>query len=321
MNPLLRVFEQVKAPFKKKVPWFRELYLELLMYEGERPFERVIRPWQSKAERAIEALDQYKWINSSTNPYEVEMEDLWRWYALSRVNDYLLLSFQTRPDFYQEPSRHDKNWLNPENTAAHERLIHQPGARIEPDEYLRFFTSLGFTSFAEAPYSPFFHEIVEVVESPGLAEPIVVDHVYWPGLMFGDMLFSRAGVRVRSAPGALDKEIAENSILYFTYWRARRRTKDNSHGWGSNSQWRTNFYRNYRSANGLHYNVDGKYPLNESYFDSLPEHDRELGEDGLSLDERIELLTNRCFVRSRKDDEPYWPFYDKFDEFTTPSII
>jgi hypothetical protein len=202
------------------------------------------------------------------------------------------MSFQTAPDFYQAPSRQSEDWLSWMKRVGHDRLINQPVNRIEPADYLQFFTSLGFTPVAIAPYSPFFHEIVEVIESPGLSEPMLVDHVYWPGLMFGDMLFSRAGVRVRSAPGVLDKEIAENSRLYFTFWRARRETKDLSHGWCSNSQWRTSFRRDYRSANGFHYNVAGRYRLDETYFDSMPEHDLSLGEDGLSLDERIELLTN-----------------------------
>src|SRR5262249_25979293 len=215
MNPLLRVFGKMKAPFNKETPWFRELYFNLLTYEGSQPFHKVIRPWQSKAEEAIRALGAYMQMNSPTNPYEVKNEDLWQWYALSRVNDCLLMSFQTRPDFYQAPSRENKYWLNTTNNEAHKRLINQPDNRIEREEYLRFFTSLGFTLFAEAPYNPFYHEIVEVEETPGLSEPIVVDHVYWPGLMFGEMLFSRAGVRVHSSPGELDKETAENSVLYF----------------------------------------------------------------------------------------------------------
>jgi hypothetical protein len=321
MKPFLRLFGNAVAPAEKNIPWFRDLYLDLLAYEGGRPFDNVIQPWQPKAERAIQALDRFRQRNSPANPYDVKDEDLWRWYALSRVNDYLLMSFQTRPDFYQAPSRQNKDELTPANGAARERLLNRPENRVGPEEYLRFFTSLGFASFAEAPYNPFYHEIVEVIETSGLSEPIVVDHVYWPGMMFGEMLFSRAGVRVRSAPGVLDKEIAENSNLYFTFWRARRKTSDLSRGWGHNSQWRTNFYRNYRDGDGFHYNVDGMYRLDETYSESLPEDDRAHLEDGLSLDERIELLTNRCFVRSRKDGEDYWPYYDKYDEPTTPTTI
>lgn len=319
MKPLLRFFGKAKARTEDSAPWFTELYFDLLGYEGNQTFEEVLQPWLPKAEQAIQALEQYKQIHFPPFPYEVKDEDLWRWYALNRVNDYLLLSFQTRPDFYQAPLRQSEGWIGWMSNVGHNRLIHQPVNVVEPHEYLQFFTSLGFTSFTEAPFSPFFHEIVEVVESPEQSEPVVVDHVYWPGLRFGDMLFSRAGVRVRSAPGVLDKEIAENSRLYFTFWRARRETKDLSHGWGSNSQWRTDFRRDYRSANGFHYNVDGKYRLDENYFDSLPEHNQTLAEDGLSLDERIELLTNRCLVRCRKNDQDLWPFYDKFDEITNSS--
>jgi len=317
MKSLLRFFGKAQATSEESAPWFSELYFELLDYTGNHPFTEVIDPWREKAEQAIQPLKHYKQIHFPPYPYEVKDEDLWRWYGLSRVNDYLLFGFQARPDFYRAPSRQSEKWLSWMKYTGHRRLIDQPVTAVESSEYLEFFSSLGFTTLAEAPYKPFFHEIVEVVESPEQSEPIVIDHVYWPGLMFGDMLFSRAGVRVRSLPGVLDKEVAENSRLYFTFWRARRETEDLSHGWGSNSQWRTRFRRDYRGDNVFHYNVDGKYWLDESYYDSMPDDLPPRG-DGLTLlDERIELLTNRCLVRCRKDDHDLWPFDDKFDEPTT----
>jgi len=158
VKPLLRFFGKAKAPLKESIPWFIELYFDLLKYEGALPFEEVIQPWRPKAEQATAALEQYKQMNFRTYPYEVKDEDLWRWYALSRVNDYLLMSFQTRPDFHQAPSRQSEDWLSRMRGVGHDRLINQPVNRIEPSDYLQFFNSLGFTSFAEAPYSPFFHD-------------------------------------------------------------------------------------------------------------------------------------------------------------------
>jgi len=46
-------------------------------------------------------------------------------------------------------------------------------------------------------------------------------------------------------------------VLYFTYLRRSRPTCDLSHGWGSNSQWSTDFRRDYAGGGMLHHNVDG----------------------------------------------------------------
>jgi hypothetical protein len=36
--------------------------------------------------------------------------------------------------------------------------------------------------------------------------------------------------------------------------------------------------------------------------------------NGLALDERIELLTNRCYVRSTKNDRGLFPYDDRYAE-------
>jgi hypothetical protein len=80
---------------------------------------------------------------------------------------------------------------------------------------------------------------------------VTVEEVLWPGFWFGDLLFSRAGVRVRAPQHLIDATVATTSTLYFTFRREPRRTNDLSHGWGSNSQWRTSFPRFYSDADGL----------------------------------------------------------------------
>ena len=39
--------------------------------------------------------------------------------------------------------------------------------------------------------------------------------------------------------------------------------------------------------------------------------DAELGADALTMEERIELLVNRCFVRVTKSDQDRWPYYEE----------
>ena len=65
--------------------------------------------------------------------------------------------------------------------------------------------------------------------------------------MFGEMLFSRSGVAVLAHPEAMDKNTAEQSTLHHAYTRPNRLTSDLSMGWGSNSQWGTDFERSYES--------------------------------------------------------------------------
>src|SRR5262249_10954893 len=135
----------------------------------------------------------------------------WNLYALGRVNDLLLLRLQSEK--------------------KHECL--------PPEQYVEFFAGLGFTPLTREDFSPFHHEIIEVLQSQDHAEPVGIVEPVWPGLMFGDLQFSRSGVRVFGGTDFVVKEIAERSMLHFVHRRLNRRTTDLSVGWGSNSQWRT----------------------------------------------------------------------------------
>lgn len=207
---------------------------------------------------------------------------MWNLYALSRVNDLLLMLFQG------------------ESTT-------RSGARMTLSEYTEFFSKIGFTVFEADQFTPFHHEIVRVQQSNEENEPIGVLETIWPGIMFGDMVFSRSGVEVIGGTKHVVKEIAEKSTLYFSHRRSYRKTKDLSMGWGSNSQWRTSFRRDYLSDGNRVYNADGKNLLNST---PISEPDR----DGLTLAERVELCRNRCFVVTSRQDEDLWPFYDRFEK-------
>lgn len=255
-------------------------------------------------------------MNTTDNPYQPQHEDLWEWYALSRVDDFLLLSFQRALGDDNQPSSQSRDYREYMRSVGYRPLVDWNDTGIRPEEYLEFFRALGFNDFAERPFfSPFFHEVVEVIEDLSCGDTVHIERVVWPGWMFGNMLFSRAGVCVRCSPQVMRKEIAERSRLYFTFRRLRREASDLSHGWGSNSQWRTELRRDYLEGGQFHFNVDGKYSLDDGYWDYRRESDHPVWEDNdLTLDERIELLTNRCFVRTPKDDREYWPYDDRFSE-------
>ncbi|WP_437757186.1 hypothetical protein [Sorangium sp. So ce1389] len=262
---------------------YRELHGALLGYEGGSLYADVLAPW-------IEAnAGERSWLRSFVSrrgsPVPVaESEDLWRLYALSRVNQVLLLRFQ-------RGSADGSDW---------------PGPPVSPDEYVGFAEALGLSVAQATSFSPFYHEIVEVEPADDRREPVSLLGYSWPCLMLGDMLFSRAGVRVRGGREIVRKDVAEASTLYWAYWRKSRPHADLSDGWGSNSQWRTSFRRDYRVGQALYYNVDGKHDL------GVPEPTAEY-DDGLTREERVELLTHRCFITTAKQHDDLYPYDDRLE--------
>ena len=281
---------------------FRALYTDILSYRGLRVFDDLLMPRIAPARQLLGTLASHARLPE--RPAETPVAELWQWYALSRVSDRLLIGIQAGDDFYRLPQHREEApplgewWRNSVVTA---------------EQYAEFFAALGLTPFEGLPFSPFYHEVVEVVEDPHLTGGPVVERVFWPGLNFGKMLFARAGVSVRCPPGFYRKDIAENSCLYFAYLRLHRKTQDLSDGWGSNSQWGTKFRRDYDSDGVFRYNVDGRHPLGLKYEASF--HPKELRpDDDLTPEERVELLTHRSFVRCHKDDRDCWPYDDTFSE-------
>lgn len=167
-----------------------------------------------------------------------------------------------------------------------------------PDDYLRAFTALGMTPFdGLVPFDPFLHEIVDVEQAADPQAPIEVLEVRRPGLMLGELLFNRARVRIRAGAAHAERGVADRFPLYWTFRRADRPVHDLSHGWGSNSQWSTDFRLDYRTPGGDHLNVaedgsvDGRPDLGH-YQELAPE------EQLLTPAERRELLRNRCLLRT-----------------------
>lgn len=267
--------------------YFRTLYERLLNYEGERPYPDVLLPGLDEAQQTLDSLRGCDEIQARHLLAENIVEDLWELYALSRVSDILLLPFE-KGDY------DGSSW---------------PGPNLAPEERDAYLLSLGMRPISRKTFHPFFHEIVEVVQSPEPAEPISLDAVLWSGFMLGSLLFCRAGVRVRGGRDHIKKEIAETSTLYFTFRRRNRPVSDLSHGWGSNSQWRTSFRRDYVDESYLYYNVDGSLAA------SRPIEDSRVSSSGnLAPEERVELLVNRCFILSETSHQDLWPYHDTFRE-------
>ncbi|MBD0696061.1 hypothetical protein [Streptomyces sp. CBMA123] len=247
----------------------RALYEALLDTDG--PYEDVIDPWLAQASAADYRVRLHVAATPHNHWWTDKKEDGWNLlqelYALSRVSDYLLL----RPHL---------------------------------DSYLRLFTALGMTAFDQTPFDqtsfdPFLHEITEVEQAEDPDSPIEILDVRRPGLMLGELLFSRAGVRIRAGITHAERGVADHWPLYWTHRRAHRPTRDLSQGWGSNSQWRTDFRLDYRTPAGDLLNLAEAAPIDGDP-DRDPDDYGNLGPDErlLTPAERRELLRHRTFLRT-----------------------
>lgn len=281
---------------------FRALFHQLVAYTGDDVYHDVLLPWQPQAAETMSVLSSYGdgearlWrkdqpdacSEDGTNYYTCS-EHL---YAVSRVSEMLLLPFQPVRNRTEFPlAAYNEGWL--------------PSIRLE--ERNEWLLSLSMRQVDHPVFHPFYHEIVEVEQAPEPDEPISLVETLWPAFLLGHMLFCRAGVKVRGGVGFIRKDIAENSRLYWAYTRNNRQAVDLSHGWGHNSQWGTDFRRDYVDDDTYYYNVDGGHDIHEEARAEYQNGD----EPTLTLPQRIELLTNRCFIltQERFYHEEFWDVY------------
>jgi len=245
---------------------FRDLYDEMMDYRGEDLFSDVLIPFLPYGLKCMEPLKKLKSLKDSP-PGSLKEEDLWSLFALGVCNDYLLTPL-----------------------------------RVSLQEYTKFFKQLGFSVIGEQEsFNPIIHEIVDVANWPKEEEGITLGCCYWPGLKFGELIFSRSGVDVYSnEKWGILSGVADITTLYFTNRRVRRKVHDQSHGWGSNSRWRTDFSRNYATEEYCFFNIDSEHDLHTS-----PSHE-EL--DDLTLDLARELIVNKCLVGNAPRVDDYYPY-------------
>lgn len=221
-------------------PW-RGLYQELLDYGGDACADDVLLPWVESNPRAIADLHQIGQASAMDIPIPNDHDNytpLQALYALSRVLDVLMAPHQ------EAPEREVRTWA---------------GRLPDKRAYATFCTGMGCVKVTEEDFHPFFHEIVavEAAADPDQPPELVAEH--WPGFLAGALLVARAGVTVRAGAHWLDPEVAALSPLYWAWWRRGRPAVDESRGWGPNSQWRTDFRRDYYVEGQAFYNVDAAF--------------------------------------------------------------
>jgi hypothetical protein len=263
----------------------RELYFALRRYIGSEAYVDVLVPWVTTRGGWIQdLLAPLRTYGGWWREEYVFGDLLEQAYVLSRVNDVLLLGSQ--------PPLPESAGL----PFAHHLHLDEEWPHINAEQYLSFFARLDMTVIRTTVFDPFLHEIVAVEQSDAPDDPIEIMEIVWPSLMWGDMLFSRSGVRVRAGTNHAVTGIADQSTLHEVFLRRYRHTSDMSLGWGHNSQWKTDFRRDYLTSDAYHLNIDGTDNVDEPGDQS-----------GLTLDQRNELLRHRCVVRvlPRVDGEPY----------------
>jgi hypothetical protein len=254
------------------------------------PLVGMLDAWLEPSRLTLETYEDLKRRTSIENNYKIGSGWLRNLYALSRVNDRLLC------------------------------ILVEPDGKelLTKAEYTAFFEWIGFSSFETSQFTPFHHEIVEVVaETSG--PPVQVVDAFWPGLTFGEMMFSRSGVAVLAHPDVLDKKTAEQSVLYDIYARHNRRTNDLSMGWGHNSQWANDFERSYETSTHYYFGCpDSALEMNladlyDGYIygeDEWVRKHRRSAIEELSLERCREVRMHRCFVKKsvflREQDQSHF---------------
>ncbi|GAA2904270.1 hypothetical protein GCM10010517_70290 [Streptosporangium fragile] len=265
---------------------WRYLYENTLRHGGENPglADELLRWLDEHPAHVTEVREAGRpgsHLISLRTPPERGYSPLERLYAVSRILDLLLLNYQDPPD---DPAEAPDAWYPPVGV------------------YPAFCEALGADRIGRRGFHPFFHEIVEVRQADDPDEPPSIVEERWPGYMMGSMLLTRAGVVVTAGARHLVAGIADRSTLYWTFWRRSRSTNDCSDGWGSNSQWGTDFRRDYLADGRLHYNVDKALD---------PVDEEEWGDDEEDLDpaSMIELVRYRCSTIVDHGDDQY-PYND-----------
>ncbi|WP_327421286.1 hypothetical protein OG612_32575 [Streptomyces sp. NBC_01527] len=263
----------------------RRLFHTVEEYQGVDVFLAVIDPWLDEHADAVrEVLAPLATFGGWTRTKYEFGDPLETAYALSRVSDALIYKFQPL--------------LLPGSEIPWAHDIHEPERwpHVTLDQYVAVFARLGMAPIGDVAFEPFFHEVVHVAQSESPGAPVEITGTVWPGLMFGEMLFSRTGVTVRAGARHLVAGIADLSPLHDVFVRRYRGTSDGSLGWGSNSQWKTDFRRDYVTDAAFHFDVDEE-----------PDSDQDLlGEPRkLTPAERSDLVRHRCLTRPLQDPDAW----------------
>lgn len=261
-----------------------DLYYKILKFEGEELYESVLKNW------AIEN-DYKKYTASISNKIQTDktsllQEDIWELYALTRVLDLLTLRFQ--PNNITE----DSEWSS---------------AKLSISEYVEFNNLIGLDTIFATSFNAFDCEILEAHVGEN---DFQINECLFPAVRLENLMLKRAGVKISLNPKNHNLTLVNNASIYWAFRRKNRRYLDLSQGWGSNSQWRTDIRLDIETNNSFIYNLKGTLNLNNPTTEQL----YYIEEQGLEIEEAIELTKFRHFITSTKDDSDLFPYDFKYEE-------
>ncbi len=263
----------------------RDLYDKILDYKGEDIFTELLIDWVRKNSYKDFLLSVKSQLSDSTNN-KFSNEVSWELYALSRVLDVLTLGFQTNNN------KDGSDWLGP---------------NISLEEYCEFIKVIGLEIKILPVFTPFYCEIIEAKED---SIDFCIKNISFPAVHLGNLVLKKAGVIVGLNTNNYNLSLVNNATIYWAFRRKNRKHQDLSHGWGHNSQWRTDFRFDLETEGSFIYNLYGSKDLSSNN-DSVK---NELKEQGLLLIEAIELTKNRHFITSVKNDGDLFPYDFKYVE-------
>jgi hypothetical protein len=172
------------------------------------------QPWLAELGRDCQEVAELSRTRPVEPPDEVLLAILWQLYAASRVRDVLLLGHQPAP--LDEDARQEFDAA----LGRKEPLFGPvPVART-----VDFFVLIGCRPVSAAEFDPMLHEIVSCEPAADTGAPIQITGQVWPGLLIGELVFTRAGVRVSAGSACALPGVADRSRLHWEYWRRHRDT-------------------------------------------------------------------------------------------------
>ena len=256
----------------------RALYHELPKYKGNKILSELIKPW-------LELNGYREYLHSLAISEQMKDHENWELYAFSRVLD--VLSLTTRPNSYTEAFNRDSRILS-------------------ADEYIELMQFLKLDLVYPGQYDPFHCEIATAI--PGEVNFHIMDCLH-PAIKLNNLMIKRSPVVITLNPRDYNLDLVNKATLFWTFRRSNKNTTDLSEGWGSNSQWRTEFRLDIETAHSYIYNLKNTLALNEPDEETVAE----LNKQDLTVEEAIELLVHRQFILCTKKDTDQFPYDFKYE--------
>jgi len=246
------------------------------------------QPWVTDVARRFLVLSSSEAAERWEPGNDELLHSLFLLYATARVRDVLLFAHQPLP-------------LDSDAKAAFDQALNRTAPSFAPlplDQFVAFFSLIGCRTTTEPAFDPILHEIVVCEQDPDPDAPIQIVEQLWPSLLIGELVFTRAGVKVRAGAHHALAGVADRSCLHWEYWRRHRDTTDGSFWWGHNSQWKTQFRRDYATSRGNLFNFDDGSAWADKQRMTIERALAAPDRPTLSEDEAIEFVKNRCLLRN-----------------------